>query len=131
MDEINFRKWLQKNNYSKKMQSDFVSRIKRIEKEIDHCDIDSEYRNDRCVNLLRYFEKNGCNEYMSQIKNCDNKKIKKAPIAVLIDNNTGSSGELTALCFKGIPNVKFWVLIQQVILLLIKPSIYMMAQHYK
>ncbi|WP_201012113.1 hypothetical protein [Lactococcus lactis] len=71
MDEINFKKWLQKNNYSKKMQSDFVSRIKRIEKEIDHCDIDSEYRNDRCVNLLRYFEKNGCNEYMSQIKNCD------------------------------------------------------------
>ncbi|WP_277619329.1 S41 family peptidase [Lactococcus lactis] len=24
-----------------------------------------------------------------------------------MDNNTGSSGELTALCFKGIPNVKF------------------------
>lgn len=43
----------------------------------------------------------------SSTKVSDNKKIKKAPIAVLIDNNTGSSGELTALCFKGIPNVKF------------------------
>ncbi|WP_270337483.1 S41 family peptidase [Lactococcus petauri] len=44
----------------------------------------------------------------SSTKISDNKKIKKAPIAVLIDNNTGSSGELTALCFEGIPNVKFF-----------------------
>lgn len=43
----------------------------------------------------------------SSTKISDNKKIKKVPIAVLIDNNTGSSGELTALCFEGITNVKF------------------------
>lgn len=48
------------------------------------------------------------NSNISTIKISDNKKIKKVPIALLIDSNTGSSGELTALCFKGIPNVKFF-----------------------
>lgn len=70
MNELEFRKWLNDNGTSKKMQSDLVSRIKRIEKEINHCDIDSEYHNDQCKGLLSYFEKNGCNERMDTIKNC-------------------------------------------------------------
>lgn len=35
-------------------------------------------------------------------------KINNKSIAILIDENTGSSGELTAICFKGLPNVKFF-----------------------
>ncbi|MFL5807899.1 MAG: S41 family peptidase, partial [Flavisolibacter sp.] len=37
-----------------------------------------------------------------RVKNPSNK------IAVLIDSNTGSSGELTAIAFKTLPNVKFF-----------------------
>jgi len=70
MNEIEFKKWLDKQGITKKVQSDLTSRIKRIEKEIDHCDIDNEYHNDQCNNLLSYFEKNGCNEQMIKIKNC-------------------------------------------------------------
>lgn len=47
MNELEFRKWLNKKGVSKKMQSDHTSRIKRIEKEINHCDIDNEYHNDK------------------------------------------------------------------------------------
>ena len=32
-------------------------------------------------------------------------KVKEVPIALLIDHQTGSSGELTTLCFKDLPNV--------------------------
>ncbi|WP_265460442.1 hypothetical protein [Enterococcus sp. HY326] len=71
MNELEFRKWLNKKGVSKKMQSDHTSRIKKIEKEINHCDIDNEYHNDKCITLLAYFEKNGCNNQMDKIKNCD------------------------------------------------------------
>lgn len=71
MNEFEFRKWLEQKGASKKVQSDLISRIKRVEKEINHCDIDNEYHSDRCVNLLDYFEKNGDNVKMSKIKNCN------------------------------------------------------------
>lgn len=41
-----------------------------------------------------------------ELKNIE--KINNKSIAILIDENTGSSGELTAICFKGLPNVKFF-----------------------
>ncbi len=47
MREIEFRQWLSKNNISKKMQSDLVSRLKRFEKAIENCDIDEQYRSDK------------------------------------------------------------------------------------
>ena len=34
MNELEFRIWLDKNSYSKKMQSDMVSRIKKLEKAV-------------------------------------------------------------------------------------------------
>lgn len=37
----------------------------------------------------------------------NHKKITDIPIAILINDRTGSSGEITALCFKGIHNVTF------------------------
>lgn len=61
MQEIEFRKWLADNNVSKKMQSDFVSRIKRIEKCLEIFDIDEEYKKDKCEKLLKYLS-GGCKE---------------------------------------------------------------------
>lgn len=53
--------------------------------------------------------KNGeLNSGGSSITISNTKKQKNFPIAILIDNNTGSSGELTALSFKGLSNVKFF-----------------------
>lgn len=61
MKEIEFRKWLADNNVSKKMQSDFVSRIKRIEKGLEIFDVDEEYKKDKCEKLLKYLS-GGCKE---------------------------------------------------------------------
>lgn len=61
MQEIEFRKWLTDNDVSKKMQSDFVSRIKRIEKSLEIFDIDEEYKKDNCEKLLKYLS-GGCKE---------------------------------------------------------------------
>lgn len=61
MQEIEFRKWLSDNKVSKKMQSDFVSRIKRIEKGLEIFDIDEEYKKDKCEKLLKYLS-GGCKE---------------------------------------------------------------------
>lgn len=71
MNEIDFRKWLLLNKTNKKVQSDLISRIKRVEKNIGHCDIDVEYHNDQCKILLSYFNKNGCNDLMNNLSNCD------------------------------------------------------------
>ena len=35
MNEVDFRNWLVKNDVNKKVQSDIVSRIKKIEKDTD------------------------------------------------------------------------------------------------
>lgn len=68
MNEIDFRIWLLRTNANKKVISDMISRLKRIEKEINHCDIDAEYHSDKCVSLLSYFSKDGINAQMQTIK---------------------------------------------------------------
>lgn len=40
MNELDFRTWLSRQNANKKVVSDIVSRLKRIEREITLCDID-------------------------------------------------------------------------------------------
>ena len=40
MKELDFRKWLNLNGVSKKMQSDFVSRLKRLETKLEIFDSD-------------------------------------------------------------------------------------------
>lgn len=67
MDEIGFRIWLSKNNVNKKMQSDFISRLKRIEREINCCDIDEQYINDSCEYLMRLFSRMGNNAEMQKL----------------------------------------------------------------
>lgn len=69
MNEIEFRNWLVENGMKKKVISDYISRLKRIEREIDHCDIDEQYRNDKCQYLMTLFIKMGENEEMKKFPN--------------------------------------------------------------
>ena len=71
MKEIEFRIWLEKNNVNKKMQSDFVSRIKRIEREINHCDIDEQYCSDKCEYIMNLFSDKGQNTAMKKYPNAN------------------------------------------------------------
>lgn len=66
MNEIDFRLWLDKNNINKKVSSDIVSRLRRIEKEFNGCDIDAEYHRDRCAFLLSLFDNKGINDGMKK-----------------------------------------------------------------
>ena len=66
MNEIDFTIWLKANGASKKLCSDYVSRLKRVERSIADCDLDTEYSNDRCKSLLSLFLKTGKNAEMSK-----------------------------------------------------------------
>lgn len=66
MNEVDFRNWLVKNDVNKKVQSDIVSRIKKIEKEIENCDIDEQYRRDKCEYLMSLFLNMGKNDEMKK-----------------------------------------------------------------
>lgn len=66
MDELGFKKWLAEKGTNRKVQSDCVSRLKHIERELDHCDLDEQYRNDRCNFILGVFLKMGKNSNMDK-----------------------------------------------------------------
>lgn len=66
MNEAPFRNWLSKSKYSKKVQSDIVSRLKRLEHEMGNCNLDNEYDKNDCNNLLIAFKNKGYNEEMNQ-----------------------------------------------------------------
>lgn len=55
MNEIDFRNWISKKSISKKVQSDIISRLKRLERDIYPCDIDEHYHKDKCKYLLTLF----------------------------------------------------------------------------
>ena len=76
MNEVDFRNWLVKNDVNRKVQSDIVSRIKKIEKEIENCDIDEQYRSDKCESIMALFLNMGINDEMKKypIKNPKEKK---------------------------------------------------------
>lgn len=65
VNEINFYNWLQQNNVPKKNCCDMVSRIKKIEKALISCDIDEEYKKNKCRDLLNCFYNCGRNENMA------------------------------------------------------------------
>lgn len=67
MNEMDFKDWLNKKNYSKKMISDTVSRIKKIERIANYIDIDDEYTKDNCEYLLSIFHSKGENEEMKKL----------------------------------------------------------------
>lgn len=68
MNEMDFRIWFSRQDANKKVVSDIVSRLKRIEREITHCDIDVEYRRDECRSLLSFFKNKGINEQMNVLE---------------------------------------------------------------
>ncbi|MBS4930365.1 MAG: hypothetical protein KH020_03380 [Clostridiales bacterium] len=69
MNEVEFRNWLIKNRCTAKVAGDHISRIKRVERELNHCDIDEQYRSDKCEYLIRLFSNNGNNEEMKKFQN--------------------------------------------------------------
>lgn len=40
MNEVEFRNWMSQKGVKHKVQSDCISRIKRVERELNHCDMD-------------------------------------------------------------------------------------------
>lgn len=66
MNEVEFRNWLNQQGTTKKVQSDILSRLRRIEKELDQCDIDECFDSDQCSSLLAIFENKGENEEMKK-----------------------------------------------------------------
>lgn len=66
MNEVDFRNWLAKSDKSKKVQSDIVSRLKAIQREMGNCDLDAEYSNDKCETLFKAFGNKGINDTMKQ-----------------------------------------------------------------
>ncbi len=69
MDEINFRIWMLKQNYSKKFISDCTSRLKKLEKDFDYIDLDNSYIQDECSDILKAFSLKGENEIMKKYPN--------------------------------------------------------------
>ena len=66
MDEINFRNWLIENKKTKKVVSDISSRLRRVEIEVNNCDIDEQYQKDKCKYLLSLFKKMGKNDNLKK-----------------------------------------------------------------
>ena len=69
MNEVEFREWLLQKDVKKKVQSDCISRIRRVEREINNCDIDEQYRSDKCEYLMSLFANVGNNEAMKAYPN--------------------------------------------------------------
>ena len=69
MNEVAFKNWLIGRDLNPKVRSDIVSRIKKVEKEIENCDIDEQYRSDRCESLMALFLNMGLNEEMKKHPN--------------------------------------------------------------
>lgn len=67
MLEFDFVSWLIQNNTPKKLCSDYVSRIKRVEHAIKDCDIDEAYMKDKCEGLIELFKNSGQNEKMANL----------------------------------------------------------------
>lgn len=68
MNEVEFRNWLISKGTKTKVASDCISRLKRIEREINHCDIDEHYRRDRCEYLMSLFINMGKNDNMKKYR---------------------------------------------------------------
>lgn len=71
MNEVEFKNWLIKNGTKSKVASDTVSRLKRIEREIENCDIDEQYRRNKCDYLLKLFLDMGNNDRMKKYPNAN------------------------------------------------------------
>lgn len=71
VNEIDFKNWLIKKGRKRKVAGDIVSRLKRIEKELNCYDIDEQYHNDKCEYLMSLFLKLGNNDQMKKYSNAN------------------------------------------------------------
>ena len=71
MNEVEFRNWMVGRDVNRKVQSDTISRIKKIEREIEGCDIDEQYRSDHCESLMSLFRNMGNNKEMKKYPEAD------------------------------------------------------------
>ncbi len=71
MNEVEFRNRKNKKGVKVKVAGDLISRLKRIEREIKNCDIDEQYRSDRCEYLQRLFLDMGNNDQMKKYPNAN------------------------------------------------------------
>ncbi len=69
MNEVCFRNWLVNNNVRPKVVSDTISRLKRVERELENCDIDEQYDRNKCKHLLNLFLNMGENNEMRRYQN--------------------------------------------------------------
>jgi len=69
MNEVEFRNWLINKGTKTKVAGDLISRLKRIEREIENCDIDEQYRSDKCEFLMSLFVDMGVNDNMKKYPN--------------------------------------------------------------
>ena len=69
MNEVEFRNWLINKGVKTKVAGDTISRLKRIEREIENCDIDEQYRSDKCEFLMSLFVNLGVNDNMKKYSN--------------------------------------------------------------
>ena len=65
MMEFEFSIWLLEHGFSKKLCSDYISRLKRIEHSLYNCDLDEQYNKDKCAELISLFKNSGKNEKMA------------------------------------------------------------------
>lgn len=65
MDEINFRNWLSAGEIKKKVQSDCISRLKRIERELK-IDLDKKHEETNLEDVLEAFTNMGHNAEMEK-----------------------------------------------------------------
>ena len=66
MKEQPFREWLIKNGNNKKLQSDALSRLRAVQRELGNCDLDEVYKTDKCEKLLKALSKKGINDTMKE-----------------------------------------------------------------
>lgn len=71
MNEVEFRNWLINKGVKTKVAGDTISRLKRIEREFENCDIDEQYRSDKCKYLLKLFLDMGNNDEMKKYPNAN------------------------------------------------------------
>ena len=71
MNELEFRTWLSQQSLKTKVQCDCISRLKKIEREINYCELDEEYHKDKCEYLLSLFANMGRNTEMSKYHNAN------------------------------------------------------------
>lgn len=71
MNELDFREWLTKLDVSRKVQSDLVSRLKKLQRALNNCDLDECYKQDKCASILKVFDNKGENEFMAAYKTVD------------------------------------------------------------